>query len=369
MGYEIDYLWVGEESKSGQAIVVRFGNLHGSRDEQTVMVIDGGFLETGDRIVEHVRNIYGTNRVDVVVSTHPDADHIKGLEKVLLELDVGRLWMHQPWNHAEALDKLFENASQVSPKVAEKVAKAIGAAQTLEVVAASQGVPVEEVFGPTQHFGGQILMLGPSPEFYAELLIEEGAETALKAAMHSILYGASDLLQAATAPVAKWLDESLEVETLTDEGVQSPMNESSMIFELRHGGKRVLFTADAGQRALTHAADVIDAYGLATQPYDLVQIPHHGSRRNVGPTILNRLVGSIGARPYGSWAACASAAVKGEPKHPAKKVLNAFTRRGGKTYVTRERSLRWWHDAPARPGWDSTPDPEPLFNKVEDDSA
>ncbi|MBF4307570.1 MBL fold metallo-hydrolase, partial [Vibrio anguillarum] len=46
MGYEIDFLGVGEESKSGDAIALRYGNLHGHRDEQTVVVIDGGFQST-----------------------------------------------------------------------------------------------------------------------------------------------------------------------------------------------------------------------------------------------------------------------------------------------------------------------------------
>jgi hypothetical protein len=41
MGIEIDFIRAGEESKSGQAIALRFGNLHGPRDEQTVMVVDG----------------------------------------------------------------------------------------------------------------------------------------------------------------------------------------------------------------------------------------------------------------------------------------------------------------------------------------
>jgi beta-lactamase superfamily II metal-dependent hydrolase len=176
------------------------------------------------------------------------------------------------------------------------------------------------------------------------------------------------VIEAASAPVLNWLDESVDIETLTDEGVTSPMNESSMIFELRHEGKRVLLTADAGQRALTQVADVIDTYGLATQPCDLVQIPHHGSRRNVGPTVLNRLVGAIQERSYGSWYACSASAAKGDPKHPAKRVLNAFTRRGAKTYVTRVQSLRWSHNAPPRPDWDGTPEPEPLYAKVEADS-
>ena len=46
MGIEIDFIRAGEESNSGQAIALRFGNLFGLRAEQTVIVVDGGFSET-----------------------------------------------------------------------------------------------------------------------------------------------------------------------------------------------------------------------------------------------------------------------------------------------------------------------------------
>lgn len=35
MGYEIDVIGVGKESKSGDAIALRWGNLHGGINEQT----------------------------------------------------------------------------------------------------------------------------------------------------------------------------------------------------------------------------------------------------------------------------------------------------------------------------------------------
>jgi hypothetical protein len=48
MAWEVDFLAVGEGEKSGDAIAFRFGNLTGSREEQKVMVIDGGTLEAGE---------------------------------------------------------------------------------------------------------------------------------------------------------------------------------------------------------------------------------------------------------------------------------------------------------------------------------
>lgn len=103
MDYEIDFLAVGDESKGGDAIALRYGNLTGPRDEQTVIVIDGGYADTGQQLVDHITKRYNTNRVDIVLSTHPDQDHVSGLEVVIEKLYVGQLLMHQPWGHSAAL--------------------------------------------------------------------------------------------------------------------------------------------------------------------------------------------------------------------------------------------------------------------------
>ena len=44
-----------------------------------VTVIDAGFQDTGDAIVEHVLSVYGTAGVEHLVSTHPDNDHISSV--------------------------------------------------------------------------------------------------------------------------------------------------------------------------------------------------------------------------------------------------------------------------------------------------
>ena len=90
MDYEIDLLAVGEESKGGDAIAVRYGEFAGSREQQTVIVIDGGYADTGQILVDLIRTRYGTTHVDLVLSTHPDRDHVTGLEVVLKQLSVGQ---------------------------------------------------------------------------------------------------------------------------------------------------------------------------------------------------------------------------------------------------------------------------------------
>lgn len=91
---EIEFLWVGEESKTGDAITCRFTSPE--TGEPAIVLIDGGFIETGDRIVEHVEQHYGTSVVDLVICTHPDDDHIGGLFTVLQNLSVRRLLIHRP---------------------------------------------------------------------------------------------------------------------------------------------------------------------------------------------------------------------------------------------------------------------------------
>ena len=109
MGYEIDFLPVGTGECSGDAIALRFGSLQGSRNEQTVIVIDGGYKEDGEKLIEHIKTFYGTGSVDLVISTHPDNDHSSGLAAVLEELKVGRLWMHKPWEHTDDIARMFHD--------------------------------------------------------------------------------------------------------------------------------------------------------------------------------------------------------------------------------------------------------------------
>src|SRR5262249_22183261 len=109
MGYEIRFFPVGTGERSGDAIVARFGNLFGQRNEQTIVVIDGGYADDGKAIVEYIKKTFNTSYVDLLVSTHPDADHAAGLAVVLEELRVNALWMHLPWNHCDDISKMFKD--------------------------------------------------------------------------------------------------------------------------------------------------------------------------------------------------------------------------------------------------------------------
>lgn len=360
MGYEIDFMAVGDGSSGGDAIVLRYGDLAASRDEWTVIVVDGGYKKSGQALVDHIVNVYGTNKVNIVVSTHPDQDHISGLEIVLEQLDVDYLLMHQPWRHSEVVEEARAAGFVTIEAASEKVAKSLQEMSTLEEIAQAKGVPIVEPFAGVQTKDGCFRVLGPTLEYYEELLpqIVSAPTTRQRVA---------EALRALKAKALELLDETLHIETLRDDGVTRPSNNSSVISLLNVDGRKSLLTGDAGIPALEAAATALEAEGFVPGDLQFVQVPHHGSRRNVGPTVLNRLLGSTVVENPTKTAFISAPPDNLEHKHPSKKVSNAFTRRGYTVHATQGQAKWHHHLSPSREGY-VTSTPLPFYNKVEDDT-
>lgn len=362
--YEIDLLPVGDGERSGDAIALRFQTAMMARE--VIMVIDGGYADDGPALASHIRTYYGAQRIDLMVSTHPDADHVNGLIALLDEMPVGELMVHRPWMHStEMLSKARQalTQKQLFGNSADKFVKSMAASYELESKAAAYGIAITEPFAGESRFGGALTVVGPTAEFYESLLPDFR-----KGKLRGTLQGesaASVLLNTLTGAgqrIAERVKEALHLESLTDDGVTSAENDSSVILHLVVDGRRLLLTGDAGIPALTGAADYMEAAGLNTGPLAFIQIPHHGSKRNVGPTILDRLLGAPGTQttPY---TAIASAA-KASPKHPAKRVTNGFIRRGANVVTTEGKSVM--EGTTSRPGWVELPS-LPLYEDVSTD--
>jgi len=103
---EIEFLPVGDSSKPGDAIVVRYGDA----SSYELMIVDGGNLDSGKLLVEHIRVQFGKSaQISHVLLTHSDADHASGLREVLRELPVKNLWLHVPWLLASETRALFKD--------------------------------------------------------------------------------------------------------------------------------------------------------------------------------------------------------------------------------------------------------------------
>ena len=173
-------------------------------------------------------------------------------------------------------------------------------------------------------------------------------------------------LEAAVAKVQSWTTESWNTERLRDGGITNASNESSVVLYGDFGDdKRVLLTGDAGINALSWAANYAKTSGLPLQQFSFVQIPHHGSRRNVGPTVLNAILGPIQGEGSASRFAAFVSAPAEDDTHPRKIVLNAFMRRGGRVFGTQGSGKIHYGGFPKRDGYDSATQLE-FSTKVEE---
>jgi beta-lactamase superfamily II metal-dependent hydrolase len=362
MEYEIDFLPVGDESKGGDAICFRYWD---AVTPQFVGIIDGGTADAGERLVTHVQQFYGTKKVDVVINTHPHADHTSGLSVVLEKLDVRLLMMHKPWDHAVALKNFFHDGRITTTSIEDRVRDALQHAHDLEALATRKRIPIAEPFAGGHCPSPYIQFLSPTLKYYQELVLEFTATP--KAKTFESIY---ESMMKGMQKVAQWAKENWNSESLVDpvEGTNAE-NNSSAVTLLSFGEDRFLFTADAGVPALELSCAVANHFAIPLAAFKLVQIPHHGSKRNVGPTVLNKLIGAPVAEGTKKFSAYVSVPKKGEPKHPSKRVANAFTRRGGKVIETKG-TIKYLHSngTPLRPGW-VTVEPMPLHTDVEEDDS
>ena len=362
MGYEVDYLPVGEGEKSGDAIAVRWGDLRGGRADQCVIVIDGGTKESGHALVKHIDHFYGTDRVDLVLCTHCDADHASGLSVVIEDLQVGMLLMHEPWEHAGEIHRLVKDRRTTVRSLTRKM-EALEAAHELREVAERMGVSVVEPFSgwKTTLLGQTIRILGPSEKYYEQLLskfrcvpntqvsnnvpiaamAQQGPSLARPNRGKSIaalanLPNQSQIAQAGATSVPQ------AVHTAASSPTTSAENNSSAIMFLTILGREMMFTGDAGVEALTHAINHGQRRGLDFSNLELFHVPHHGSEHNIDPNVLANVRSRV---------AVVSAAPDGAPKHPSSRVTNALIDYEAKVFSTQGSKFRHKFNAPHRPGW------------------
>jgi beta-lactamase superfamily II metal-dependent hydrolase len=369
MNCEIEFLPVGDGCKPGDAIVVRYGEA----TAWELMVIDGGNLDSGKALVSHVQNNFGYNAIiSHAVLTHPDADHASGMREVLGGLSVRNLWLHKPWEFAAAARPYFANKNWTDQALAQELRSEYDILGELVDLAVENNITIQQPFAGMPI--GPFRVVSPYREVYPYFITQfdrtpDPDQAALEAAGFWIgkppgLF--ASLVEKAAARVQKWITESWDNERLKDGGVTSATNETSVVLYGDFGpGRRVLLTGDAGIWGLTMANCNASKNGLPMQDFMLVQVPHHGSRRNVGPSILNTILGPIkrnGTEPH----SCAFvSAPKDDDTHPRKMVLNAFMRRGYKVAATQGSKIVLWGGFPARQGYGPLP-VLPFATQVED---
>lgn len=341
MAFEIDLLPVGSEKKSGDCIAFRYGDLKAGKKRQTVVVVDGGYASTwADTLKPHLQKYYnceydGKIHIDLVILSHTDMDHVSGLVEMAKDEDVeiGLIMMHEPWN--ELTPAWFKDGRITKLSLKERIGDAFEKAKDFSD--ATKGVERSSLKpGAYKFHEAKIKILGPSEKFY-KTCIANCEKTPDKDE------NVKDIPQAQSS------NGELEFETYkeghitwNDSENTSPINESSLIVMFEYEKVKVLFTGDAGKEGLRQAIAFADNNGIKLNDCTIIKMPHHGSRKNVNPEIMDRFKGSN--KLYYS---CASDDIG---HHPSMRLINMLNEKGFKQLSTSGSTLHWGKDAPDR-GW------------------
>jgi beta-lactamase superfamily II metal-dependent hydrolase len=349
MAFEIDYIPVGEGGRGGDAVALRFGNLAGPRQEQGVIVLDGGTKESGEQLVDFIKTQYGTDYVNIAISTHPDQDHASGLCVLLESLNVGTLLMHKPWEHGEEIKKLFQDGRITASGLESKLEKSLQNARDLQSIAERRRIPILEPF-QGMNLDNTLYVLGPSKEYY-ECLLPHFKDMPSPKASLSVF---APMVKVAEEAV-RWVQDQMGLDLLDDDDdTTSASNNTSAIILFYLDGHKLLFTGDAGKTALLNAITYAESLNISLSDLRFLGVPHHGSKRNINSKILKKIKAGTAF----------ISAPKDSGKHPAKKVTNGLQKYGSTVFVTRGGFLLHHYQGNLR-GWGNVK-PEPFHPVVED---
>ncbi|NLW49545.1 MAG: hypothetical protein GXY85_01705 [Candidatus Brocadiaceae bacterium] len=310
-----------------------------------VCLIDGGKdWEDGDRVLRQVNAYYG-GRIDHLILSHLDIEHVGGLLRIVESLGadrIGRAWVHDLSRHGVDVGKtvqlargLAEQAQSTPVKaVARHVADSVDAARRLTEMLGEKGVAVAEPFADENSRIGPFEVIGPTRAFFEESVRTYDDRRGLDRMVEA---GISMRRRTTVGAGPAEPDEVLA------QAVDSPEShkQASLILLLDYEGDRYLFAGDAGREAFAACPDLETVRGL-----HWLKVPNHGSKHNLSPDLLDLMRPAL---------AYISSAGTGINPHPA--LVAALQNRGATIYST-ARSGNIWHrrgDVPARAGFETRP--------------
>lgn len=343
---EIDFLPASSENKSGDSIVIRTGFFSYKNpilNDQTVILIDSGYQECANTITNHLKKVYYTKKIDYVFITHPDEDHLLGLKGLLIknEIAIKHVYIHDPWKHAKTVFEKSEDGRRTFNSVKNRMEKGFPLLSEVYDLLDKRKISYGEIFSDTivtLDKNYYIDILGPSQLFYEKLIFE------YTESLNNPSYSQQDIYQ--KRPCNAFLVKKYFV----DNPCTSQKNESSMILLLAKKENKeplCLFSGDAGARAYMGAIHNINQYCIPIENVPYVQLPHHGSIKNVQKWFFDFFKNS-------SFIVSAS---NGEiEKHPSPLLVNyiCLKMRRSIYQATESNGLCCSFDnAPDRPGWSS----------------
>lgn len=300
MDFVIDFLYVGD----GDGIIIWGRNPEKS---DFVFFLDGGSTEFGAKAVEHYRkwikpHLY-VNRIIGFINSHPHADHINGLIEIVKELRNEINWgiYNDPVKFIS--DELRHNIKQSALRKEdadiEHLYKSFQKIQELNELCVQYNIERIEALSDSFKYN-EIKIISPSRIFYTEKVQ---------------LFTSIDFLKRVNYQKSfSQINESFELskpcDIVDEKNDTSPENLSATVIQLTDSkGLNYILTSDAGVESF----DDMEKNGFQCKNLNIVQLPHHGSRRNISTDWIAKFSPNMFL-----------ISAEGNEKHPRKAVISCI---------------------------------------------
>lgn len=265
--------------KDGDCLLLEYGD-----DEITRrMLIDGGRAGTYPEIVPTLTKVAEDGgRLDVLVVTHVDQDHILGVLALIEDADrieIGDVWFNG-FDQLMDVDPEFES---FGPQDGERLTSALLA----------QGVPWNAAF---QRRAVEIGRPFEIPDDEATFTFLAPDRTLLKGligdwkkecAAEGLIPGRDP-----DEPPPKGFEDfgTLDIEALADSAFErddSKTNRTSIGFLFEHDDVRIMFTGDGDDPRLVESIQALAEAEGGRLRLDALKVSHHGSRKNLSRDLLD----------------------------------------------------------------------------------
>ncbi|WP_292622093.1 ComEC/Rec2 family competence protein [Mesorhizobium sp.] len=264
------------------------------------ILIDGGRSITAGPYLRAMLDSFPNRpgpKIDLMVLTHIDADHIEGLLTLIPTMnkgDVGEFWFNGLKHVRVANGQNAEVPTVIAAKPAERVLsirQGFELTRMIELLGwpwnslLPKGVAMINARGPLPAIplpDGTITLLGP-PQAKLRAFAKEWEFWFRR------LFKAAPVLAAIRKPLTQISLAALAASR--DKPDTAKPNGTSITFVIEHKGKRALFCADA------HPGDLAEAVtrygGIGRVYFDAVKVAHHGSAANNTSTLIDRLASPL----------------------------------------------------------------------------
>jgi beta-lactamase superfamily II metal-dependent hydrolase len=262
------------------------------------MLVDGGPPDTWPLLAARLERLpVDDRRLDVVVITHIDSDHIGGMlpffQSEFAQQNVGQVWFNGFQHLPAPEDRTTRSVAQAESVTTELFGE--GPAPAFDWNSAFDGGPVataesgQFVELPSEDDGPKITVLSPTLKRLTSLRAE------WRRALEKAREGLPEVAPPRRVePLAKLDDlESLAAKATANDG--SAPNGSSIGLLLEHRGASCLLSGDAFSKVLSEGLEgLAAARGVEAIEVDAFKLPHHGSQAN----LASELVAAAPARHY-----------------------------------------------------------------------